>query len=82
MKARTPTGIHRDYELMAFLAFAAIGSASFTALNEIRRSYRLLPLLLEGSFGSKWKHPMAVALTVNQVLTATPSRFAGSIQWQ
>jgi hypothetical protein len=39
-------------------------------------------LLLEGSFGSKWKHPMAVALTVNQVLTATPSRFAGSIQWQ
>jgi hypothetical protein len=36
-------GSHRAYKPMAFLAFAAIGSASFTTLKEINRAYRLLP---------------------------------------
>jgi hypothetical protein len=55
-----------QYVRIAFFALEAIGSASLKSLKVINRAYRLLPLLLEASFGSKWKHPMAVALTENQ----------------
>jgi hypothetical protein len=54
------------YARIAFFALAAIGSASLKALKVINRAYLLLPLRLEGSFGSKWKHPMAIALMENQ----------------